>query len=560
MAVNGQPGTAPILLQLLARQEVELVDMMVQRAGQSMIPMEFTVQLKRPANTSLGIRAGVLNGSLVVHAVRPGGPLDSWNALHPDRRVESGDQIIRVNGRRGAPGELAEELVQQERLDISVRRTPTPPSPASRGAPNGTTMSRPAWAMPGGRSHTPPRRAWKAGPVFPVRLRVPPGAQLLGLKASTLPAGGDGLVVETVASGSIIESWNFSNPSRRIGLGDRILAVNGCRGHSKVLLEELSRSSELELLIHGNADMASTSPRMAANSVAGGSSSSRPPRSTSIDQVPSPKVTRRDEKPPPRPQRRATPGIPLPSSAMPVNVWFQDPRARQSGSSASPRVARRVGIIAFGHPSHAAACDALCGGAFLAATQDMGSGALQLEAPCDRGKPRYFRNAEASFQATMFWPLAGLFAELAGAAAAQKAKRCAAHQDPTHGGFGNSWCAMHAVLQAKFFPDTPWSQALLSTGDAFLLECSGPRETLELSWPREGLGDASECTNWLGALLMLVRDSLSGHRQWSDHMRSLIDTELGRPRSQAAADSWRELNQRARSALEDQLDKRGGGR
>lgn len=37
-------------------------------------------------------------------------------------------------------------------------------------------------------------------------------------------------------------------------------------------------------------------------------------------------------------------------------------------------------------------------------------------------------------------------------------------------GFGSSWCAMQAVLTAKFEPGTPYAAALVKTEEAFLLE------------------------------------------------------------------------------------------
>jgi len=58
----------------------------------------------------------------------------------------------------------------------------------------------------------------------------------------------DALVVRQVKSG-LLEDWNRRHPERRILAGDHIVQVNGLRGDSCLLEEELWKSQPLSLIV-----------------------------------------------------------------------------------------------------------------------------------------------------------------------------------------------------------------------------------------------------------------------------------------------------------------------
>eukprot|EP00933_Yihiella_yeosuensis_P083884 TRINITY_DN9817_c0_g1_i1.p1 TRINITY_DN9817_c0_g1~~TRINITY_DN9817_c0_g1_i1.p1 ORF type:complete len:270 (+),score=67.44 TRINITY_DN9817_c0_g1_i1:337-1146(+) len=250
---------------------------------------------------------------------------------------------------------------------------------------------------------------------------------------------------------------------------------------------------------------------------------------------------------------------------------------RAAGSFADPRSfwgLGTIGVIGFCHPTMELRCEDVCDAEFLASDFDLGAGNLLLEAPCERGRVRSFSCAEAAFQATMFWPLSDLFVDMSANSSLEKVARFSSHRDSTCGGFGNSWKAMEAVLRVKFAPTTAATTAtatattattatatteattascadlLLKTGDAFILECGDEPNTGRAgNFQRKD----RQIDNWLGALLMLTRDRLSGRRAWSDYIESLIDVNLGEAKSSLFAEQWHRTVHRALISLEQVL-------
>merc|ERR1712008_152460 len=119
------------------------------------------------------------------------------------------------------------------------------------------------------------------------------------------------------------------------------------------------------------------------------------------------------------------------------------------------------------------------------------------------------------------------------------------HQDYSFAGFGSNWRGMWAVLEAKFRPGSRMAQALISTGDAFLLHhnsMSG-RDTV---WPDNCDGEG---TNWLGLQLLLLRGKLTGRTAWTEHLVSLVDKDSGKPLGYQARHTWQDTVRLAARAL-----------
>jgi len=241
---------------------------------------------------------------------------------------------------------------------------------------------------------------------------------------------------------------------------------------------------------------------------------------------------------------------PLPEP-VPSAVFFQDPRSQLQGDE--PAFAEEAGLIGFYYPGREEAWDTLCGSGFLGNFWNLGSGALQLEAPCEPGRIVSFANAEAAFQALKFWPQADAFSGLSGNEAFRLKRSLAGNEDFTYGGFGSNWAGMLAVLSAKFRPGAPWTESLLKTGDAFLLEHNSVAGRDKV-WSDNHDGEG---TNWLGMQLMLVRDRLSGQSSWTAYISRLVDLRTGQPRGQAEAIRWQKAVRSSNRALKAALSRPG---
>jgi len=221
-------------------------------------------------------------------------------------------------------------------------------------------------------------------------------------------------------------------------------------------------------------------------------------------------------------------------------VSFQDPRAAWD---------QEVGLVGFYYPGKAEPWDTLCGAGFLGNFWNLGAGALELEAPKEPGRIVAFANAEAAFQALKFWTRADEFATLSGNGAFRLKRSLAGREDFTYGGFGSNWAGMLAVLEAKFRPGSAMADALLLTGDAFLLEHNAVMGRDKI-WSDNENGEG---TNWLGMQLMLVRDQLSGQQLWTNYVAGLVDTSNGKPHSKEQAKQWQDAVRSSTRALKEAL-------
>ncbi|MEY2564190.1 MAG: hypothetical protein QOH88_2383 [Verrucomicrobiota bacterium] len=127
------------------------------------------------------------------------------------------------------------------------------------------------------------------------------------------------------------------------------------------------------------------------------------------------------------------------------------------------------------------------------------------------GSTATFNNSEAAFQATKCWNTAdrkmfeaATWPHVTGSEAFDRKKKVA-NPDYSYAGLG-AYDAMKAVLTAKF-SDPALKQALLLTGDAYLLEHNVPGRKDPGGW--SDLNDGSG-TNLLGKALMEVRAACGG--------------------------------------------------
>jgi len=235
-------------------------------------------------------------------------------------------------------------------------------------------------------------------------------------------------------------------------------------------------------------------------------------------------------------------GAALPASN-PEAITFADPRGGGS----------QVGIIAFGHLGREDGLDDLCGGAFLGNSWDLGIDKVRISAKClstALGEARSFTNADAAFQALMFWDEAAQFRLLSGPQAVQFKNQFEDEEDWTFGGYGSDWLGMFAVLRAKFIENRAYADALAQTGDAFLMEYS-PKSVKDKAWFHSNFGGD---VNWLGLQLMLIRDEIKGPREgqptWTRYIEKHcgIDFSTGDPR-EGVNKSWLLAVQAATSAV-----------
>lgn len=61
------------------------------------------------------------NETLLISRIKDG-PLQSWNASHPDFAVQQGDRIVEVNGKRGSSELLIDTIRGERALQLTVRR------------------------------------------------------------------------------------------------------------------------------------------------------------------------------------------------------------------------------------------------------------------------------------------------------------------------------------------------------------------------------------------------------------------------------------------------------
>mmetsp|Transcript_46396 Transcript_46396/g.84932 ORF Transcript_46396/g.84932 Transcript_46396/m.84932 type:complete len:440 (-) Transcript_46396:43-1362(-) len=209
----------------------------------------------------------------------------------------------------------------------------------------------------------------------------------------------------------------------------------------------------------------------------------------------------------------------------------------------------RIGVVAFYYPDKNAPCDDLCKAYFLGNFWDDGE-LLSMEGGT-------YRVAEGAFQALKFWEYRHQFSDLDGGEVFSLKKQLEAtqHVDRSYHGLGSNWRAMQGVLRAKFRVGSRLADALLATGDTYLVEHNSTPGR-DLIWSDNHVGNGK---NWLGMQLMLLRDALRDQREssgsWTDFIENvcLIDLETGMPKSGTGGQAWSLTVQAATSSVLQRL-------
>lgn len=390
----------------------------------------------------------------------------------------------------------------------------------------------------------------------------------------------------------LVQDWNDAHPSLQVLPGDILLTVNGQKGDAKQLMDFCRQQQPLELRFCREQPSppvkdSEPKPLKSEPSLAGGLQNEPqapllPQLEEAIPEKPTESVGQAPTKPQsksvrfengtgaldkasgaqhgPLGQKSSKRGVQGGSSsssgsareprkqadASPLaapHTQGQDPVVGAKFTDPRGRLGNGLGIVAFsrfGTDSHA---EKLCRSQIFANSFDHGAGRLVVSAPCSRATQK-FRNAEAAYQATWNWPLASMFQELNAMAAVKKVQRFGSHRDKSRAGFTNSWAAMGAVLEAKFAPESHFAAALLHTDEAFLLDTGSENPS--------DIAEKDLLENWLGMMLMIVRDKLSGKSSWTSYFEGMVDSS-GHPTDGAKAAAWSGVVRNASEALRTAL-------
>lgn len=231
-------------------------------------------------------------------------------------------------------------------------------------------------------------------------------------------------------------------------------------------------------------------------------------------------------------------------------AFFPDPRSELAPESRELLAAEcklgLVGICGFYYPGYQERWDQLCGCNFLGTYYDRAGGNVQLEV---NGISKTFTNAEAAFQALKFWHRSEDFEGISGVSAVTLQMELRGDEDFSFSGIGSSWDAMFTVLEVKFKKDSTMADALLRTGDSFLIEHSGQRVSGGDVWDNSDVC----CENWLGIQLMLIRDRLAGANRWTHYLEDVIDLGVGRPHDDRPDGKWQEVVRSAGTMLDQEV-------
>lgn len=185
------------------------------------------VTIERLPGQPLGLDLDFLDGKTArVVDIHAEGAVPAFNAQQNDwQRVKAGDHVISVNGVRGDQPQFRRILAQENKLHLVLQR-----------------------------------------PVeFSVSVKKGGG---LGIQMTNAAQDSSNLMINSVKKQGAIHDWNSLTESAAMAIKifDRIVEVNGVRGHWKELLATMKESEELTLVI-SPAPIPKTLPRIDANEI-----------------------------------------------------------------------------------------------------------------------------------------------------------------------------------------------------------------------------------------------------------------------------------------------------
>jgi hypothetical protein len=168
-------------------------------------PEEFLVCVDKPTGGITGLELDPLDKKTMQVCNVRAGVIRSYNSTAaPDAQVKAGDVIVAVNGFRGD----SREMIKRFQEDVTIELVLMRPKP------------------------------WR------VNIKQKAGELLSSLKCA---ASGISLLLVEVPS--MLDQHNASNPSRALRQDDRIVNVNGVERDVRKMLEQVDRSTELDMLI-----------------------------------------------------------------------------------------------------------------------------------------------------------------------------------------------------------------------------------------------------------------------------------------------------------------------
>jgi len=239
---------------------------------------EDVVALQRRPGSKLGLSLdGSSGGSLLIEKVAPDGDVAFWNSMNQSRALRAGDVIVAVNNVRDRPAALIEQTHHPDSngvLLLTVVRASTAPSPTQQSvspdvvpsprAPEAPVVSIPQAPVapmfevpPLDEEPQPPKDTMNQPDLLTPELEAKVAKQIKvkvvssrGQKMGVGLDSEDGKTLKiTKISPGLIEEWNIANPTSIVAIGDLIVSVNGRSDTSNVLVEEIQKGGELQLVV-----------------------------------------------------------------------------------------------------------------------------------------------------------------------------------------------------------------------------------------------------------------------------------------------------------------------
>jgi len=223
-----EESVKPHLPDLHRRRSAETEALRKKRVGRwlpsSQRCREFTIHVDKVNEDQLGIDV-VQNymSYLVIMDVRDGA-IKRWNMEHRDSplTIETGDIILEVNGRRGLAKGLVEILKAQSKLSIVLGRLEVSPRLEPSEAPEGFS--------------------------YDIKV-VRADREKLGIEIKSSP--GAEMTILLVGEEGLIQAWNREHKGKNeVMLNDIIVEVNGIRGQSNKMVEEMKLAKHLNIRLY----------------------------------------------------------------------------------------------------------------------------------------------------------------------------------------------------------------------------------------------------------------------------------------------------------------------
>lgn len=168
---------------------------------------EFEIEIRRNTD-GIGLEFESVGDSLLVAKVRRGA-VKCWNEAYTDEphlMVNPGDRILSVNGNEGSSTELLAELKKDQTMSIVLKRAKS------------------------------------------FQVKIVKDNKELGICLLSGAEKLDQLQVKTLRAG-VVDDWNKTHPTCAIGIGDRIVWVNGISADPTSMLDELKVKNVLDMTI-----------------------------------------------------------------------------------------------------------------------------------------------------------------------------------------------------------------------------------------------------------------------------------------------------------------------